>query len=53
MKIIQNTLKLERNIRCLNSFRVEPKKVESVGFPEQDIFGLTNVKQIQHRGKPI
>ena len=35
MKIIQNTLKIEKkNLKCIKKFRVGPKKVESVGFPE-------------------
>ena len=35
MKIIQNTLKIERkNLKCLKKFKVGSKKVGSVGFPE-------------------
>ena len=34
MKIIQNTLKIEENLKCLKKIRVGPKKVGSVGFRE-------------------
>ena len=35
MKIIQNTLKIEEKFSDVpNFFRVDPKKVELVGFPE-------------------
>ena len=38
MKIIQNTLKLEK--KCLKKNRIGPKKVGSVGFPETRLFFL-------------
>ena len=35
MKIIQNTLKIQKNIQNVSKkFRVGPKKVGSVGFPK-------------------
>ena len=39
MKIIQNTLRLQKkNLKFLKNFRVGPKKVGSVGFPETRYF---------------
>ena len=38
MKIIQNTLKKQKFLRCPKKFRVGSKKVGSVGFPEMRHF---------------
>ena len=42
MKIIQDTLKnREKNLKVSKKFRVSPKKVRSLGFPEtRHFFGL-------------
>ena len=59
MKIIQNTLKIQKKISNVSKyFWVGPKKVESVGFPETRdfLFGLThlcNILQFLTAGKMI
>ena len=40
MKIIQNTIKMEKKLKCLKKNLGRPKKVGSVGFPETRLFFL-------------